>query len=287
MLIWIFISFSVFIITPIIGANTESRPKEEGVIVPKISSVIWPSNVAIFRDSLPWSDNTNEKILIANNINYTIYSSASFEIVDLSGYDKIIIAGVQSSTFRDALVTPSTRIWFESYVNNGGILQINAVTQSSVGSMIGLPFGYNSTFGTTNYLAFNDSYSNHPFVWGIDPAEFDAYSSTAHNHFDNIRAGDKVIAYDDVTNNSLLFTSNNGSGMIIYTGMTLEYAYQHGYSTMLENVILYAGEISTGGGYIPPEPDDPTIVIVITVIIITSVIGAIGSAIFFQKRRTR
>ncbi|MFX0097967.1 MAG: hypothetical protein ACFFCS_00180, partial [Candidatus Hodarchaeota archaeon] len=196
-------------------------------------------NVAIFKDADPWGYPSSEDVCIAYGISYTVYGSASFASVDLSPFDKVIIAGSQASTFYTSFTAQRTK--FESYVSAGGILEMHMSTSNTV---VGLPGGYDSIYSTVDDAGINASHASHPIVSGVDITDFDAYSWTAHNYLTNVLPGDKVLIYNDLNFNSLLVTSNYGSGLIIITGMTVEYAYGNGYNyNLLENMILYSEDL--------------------------------------------
>lgn len=196
-------------------------------------------NVAIFKDGDPWNDNNNEDILNAQGITYTRYYSSDFGSISLDEYDKVIIPSVQGSTFYTQLLDPATADWFESYVNSGGVLQIHAVTQGT--NLNGLPFGYNAPHSQQTDMAFNSTYLDHPILNNSSPTEF-GYSYDAHNYIQNPTDGDKVLVYNQNTFTPWLILSDYGYGQIIYSTITLEYAYDEGHNNMLEDVIAYIPE---------------------------------------------
>ena len=44
------------------------------------------ANVALFEDEDPWGYTSNQDLMTAHGISYTIYGSADMGVVDLSGY---------------------------------------------------------------------------------------------------------------------------------------------------------------------------------------------------------
>ncbi|UCG68477.1 MAG: hypothetical protein JSV09_11775, partial [Thermoplasmata archaeon] len=86
------------------------------------------SNIALFQNTNPWGHTSNQDILNTNGISYTMYSASDIGSVDLSGYDKVIISSVQDyPTFYSYV--EANKAWFESYVTNGGLLEIHGCDQ--------------------------------------------------------------------------------------------------------------------------------------------------------------
>ncbi len=216
-------------------------------------------NVAIFRNTLPWGRNSNEEILTANGISYDVYAQANLGSVSLSGYDKVIIPSVQSQAFYDTLTSSAVRIWLESYVSSGGILELHCAHYSSDIINGAIPGGYNVVYSSDNALTINAIYIDHPIVESITNNEIDGWSSSVHNYLINIKAQDKIIIYDDTNQYPRLITSRFGNGLLIYTGMTVEHGYYYSYSNILENIILYGD--STAGSVHLLKPFNNSLII--------------------------
>nr|MDO8114546.1 hypothetical protein [Candidatus Sigynarchaeota archaeon] len=197
-------------------------------------------NVAIFQNLNPWGYTSNQQVLTAHGITYTIYSSASLGVVSLAPFNKVIVASVQDVPFQTALQTVGTRNWFESYVASGGILEIHAVTQSP---NLVLPCGYGSIYNVVDALTINVSFNTHPIVSGHTNTEIDGWNSASHNYITGLQPGDKALIYDDTVNHyPRLVTAKYGSGLLILSGMTLEFGwgYTTRYSDILDSVIMFS-----------------------------------------------
>jgi len=202
------------------------------------------TKVAIFQDSDAWGFASTEQILTAHGIPYTIYSYTSLGVVSLASFTKVIISSVQDSSFYTALTSPATLTWLQNYVTSGGILEIHGATQGSP-SPLSLPFGLSSIYSTTNALTINASYKTNPMVVGYTNAGLANWGSSAHCYISGLTSADAHIIYDNSSLYPRLATAYRGSGMLILTGMTLEYAYGNSKSTILQSIVLYDG-LSSG-----------------------------------------
>ena len=221
--------------------------KEEGYLVAwlkegapeALGAITGP--VAIFQDRVPWGFTSNQDILTANGISYTIYSSAQIGVVDLSGFEKVIIASVQPTAFYTAVEANSA--WFESYASNGGILEIHAAPYSGSPWPTGvLPCGFTWTQnpGQTVDIAL-PGYDILTTPNVITDAELDGWNYAYHGYFTGYPAGSQIILTEGDTGfaNPVLITAPYGSGCVIASGQTLEWGYWRGDSNLLENVLLY------------------------------------------------
>ena len=223
--------------------------KEEGYLVAwlkeelpqALGAITGP--VAIFQDNDPWGMTSSQDILTANGITYTIYSSAQIGVVDLSGFEKVIIASDQPTAFYTAVETNSA--WFENYANNGGILEIHAADLGwAAGSWPtgALPCGFtwNFQYGDTVDIALpGNEMLTTPNV--ITDAELDGWNFAYHGYFTGFPAGSELILTEGDTGfaNPVLIVAPYGSGCVIASGQTLEWGYWYGFSNLLENVLLY------------------------------------------------
>ena len=274
-----------FITASVTGEQFEML-KEEGYLVAwlkeglpqALGAITGP--VAIFQDDDPWSLTSNQDILTANGIAYTIYSSAQIGVVDLSGFEKVIIASVQSTAFYTAVEANSA--WFESYVNNGGILEIHAAPYIANPWPTGmLPCGFTWTYNSGNTvdiaLPGNEMLTT-PNV--ITDAELDGWWKSYHGYFTGFPAGSELILTEGDTGsaNPVLIVAPYGSGSVIASGQTLEWAYWWGDSNLLENVLQVRGE--------PPAPV-PTLTPIglIALVGLLSVIAAVSIRTGIRKKR--
>ncbi|MFX1500296.1 MAG: carboxypeptidase regulatory-like domain-containing protein [Promethearchaeota archaeon] len=197
--------------------------------------------VAIFRDSIPWGYNVTEPILIKYGISYSIYNSTQFGAIDLSSYQKVIIASMQPQTFYDRLVGNVT--WFENYASNGGILEVHAC-DSNVGShwygLLLMPGGLNKSQVYINNVSINlpmHPLLNSPYL--VEDDELDDWSASTHGIFTNVPPEAKKILVNGTTSDAVLIEFPFGSGHILATMQTIEWNDGHNYTRLLENMILY------------------------------------------------
>jgi len=203
-------------------------------------------SVAIFQDQYSWGLNVTEPILVKYGIPYIVYGSQDFGLVDLSPYKKVIISSYQSQTFYDRLGGNVT--WFETYVNNGGILQLHACDSNTGAHWYPyylMPGGLNKTQTYTNNVSINMPL--HPVLlnpWLIEDDELDGWSSSTHGTFSEYPTGAIEILIDsDIAtigySNPVLIEFPFGTGFIIASMQTLEWNDYFNYTKLLENLILY------------------------------------------------
>jgi hypothetical protein len=262
--------------------------KEEGYLVAwlkdelpeALGAITGP--VAIFQDKDPWDYMTStQDILTANGIAYTIYSSAQIGVVDLSGFEKVIIASDQPTAFYTAVETNSA--WFENYANNGGIMEIHAADggwASGYWPTGAIPCGFTWTlnYGNTVDIALpGNEMLTTPNV--ITDAELDGWSASYHGYFTGFPAGSELILTEGDTGsaNPVLIVAPYGSGSVIASGQTLEWAYWWGDSNLLENVLQVRG--------VPTAVPALTPIGLIALVGLLSVIAAISIRTSIRKKR--
>ena len=198
-------------------------------------------SVALFRDNLPWNVNSTEPILAKYNISYMVYDSLDFGSVDLSPYQKVILASEQVQAFYDRLEGNIT--WFEDYATNGGVLELHAVDRkgnyhNGTWNQYLYPGGINKTY---NVEEVDNSINMpiHPFILkpfllnesqvdGWIGGEFTVYPS----HAREILLGPN--------SDPILLEFSYGSGYIVASTQTLEYnANWKGTQQLYENLIMY------------------------------------------------
>jgi len=200
------------------------------------------SNVAVFQDHDPWGFSSITDILTAHSISYTIYGTSDIGNVDLSQYDKVIIANQQDHDFYEAVSANSG--WLEDYVNNGGCLLLELATWDDY-DPTGLifPFGI-SVVHTPTAPTHNDvdravpdhEIFNVPHF--INDNELDGWNNSSHGYFSTYPEGTSVLAInaDDETP---VIIEYRPAGTIVAIIMPVEWAWHYGYSNIDENLILY------------------------------------------------
>ena len=236
-------------VTANVTAEQFEMLKEEGYLVAwlkeelpqALGAITGP--VAIFQDNNPWGLTSNQDILTANGIAYTIFSSAQIGVVNLSGFEKVIIASDQPTAFYTAV--EANRAWFENYVNNGGILEIHAADNGWAGGSwptgtLPCGFTWEHQYGNTVDIALpGHEMLTTPNV--ITDAELDNWRWSYHGYFTGFPAGSEIILTEGDTGsaNPVLIVAPYGNGTVIASGQPLEAAYWWGYSNLLENVLLF------------------------------------------------
>ncbi|KKL91765.1 hypothetical protein LCGC14_1891420, partial [marine sediment metagenome] len=199
--------------------------------------------VAIFRDNFPWNVNATEPILEKYNISYTIYNSLDFGNVDLSSFNKVILASEQVQTFYDRLAGNVS--WFEDYAANGGVLELHTVDRK------GNPSYHNGTWNAYLYpgginKTYNVEFVNNSMNMPLHPILLKPFTMN-ESQIDGYIGGVFTVYPVDAreilhgpTADPILIEFSYGSGYIIASTQTLEWNANWGGSQQLyENIILY------------------------------------------------
>ncbi|MFX1253244.1 MAG: S8 family serine peptidase [Promethearchaeota archaeon] len=205
-------------------------------IVTQMVEVQAPGDVAILQDVYPWGMNWTY-ILDMYGITYNMFDSSSFGTIDLSIYQKVIIPSDQTQEFYNAINMHLG--WLESYVANGGTLEIHAADYGwNGGGWAGpLPGGFDY------YSAYEDIVDivdpTHQMLhdpYEITDEELDYWGSSIHGYLGNIGSAHTILA---TWSEPVLIEAEYGSGYILVSTQTLEWAHAYGYSYILENILLY------------------------------------------------
>ncbi len=192
--------------------------------------------VAVFQVWDPWGSPAIRDILTAWGISYDIFLSSDIGSVDLSPYEKVVIASEQPSAFMEAVY--SNLDWFEDYASQGGILEVHAATDSYwVNGMIP---------GGPTYVAFYGDVVSivnpvHPILLNpnlITDAELDNWWWSVYGYLDSIPAGADIILVAEPDYPALI-EFRFGAGAIVISTQTLEYGFENGSSRILENILLH------------------------------------------------
>ncbi|MHA1989910.1 MAG: hypothetical protein ACW981_04085 [Candidatus Hodarchaeales archaeon] len=194
-------------------------------------------SVILLQDANPWSSTAIPTILDSHGISYNITPSSQFGLVDLTNYQKVIIASDQPNSFYQAI--NSHLSWFETYVASGGILEIHGASDGwNTGTWVNpLPGGLFYNKSSTNSIDIVDS--QHPVLntpYNITDAELDGWGSSAHGFLSNISSAKTILA-DGI--NPILIELEYGYGTMIVSTQTLEYGYDRSESNLLENLLLF------------------------------------------------
>ena len=209
------------------------------------------ASYALFQDHNPWywflSTNPNHELLATHGIRFDIYNSSHMGLVDLSMYAKVVTASAQPADFYDSL--SMHRAWFESYMANGGILEFHGAPMFDW-SGLPMPTGFTCDFRYSNSISIQAP--GHPILTTpniIGDVELDNWNYSTHGDLVSLIPGYTEVLRNDSTGAPTLAVLSYGSGWLIATMNTLEWAYYWGYSPILENVLLYMP--TTGAEEIP------------------------------------
>ena len=196
--------------------------------------------VALFQNWDPWDYPSNEEALDRYGVPYVVFRSSDFGSVDLSAFTKVVIASDQDQAFYNGVDT--YRWWFEDYVNNGGILEIHAADGGwHGGRWVGpLPGGLQWASYYGQYVTVVDP--THPVLTTpnmITEAELDNWNYAVHGYFSVYPADAHIIIIEDSTRMPAYLEFGYGSGFIVASSQTLEWAYKRRLSLILENSLLY------------------------------------------------
>jgi subtilisin family serine protease len=221
-----------FYIVPALGEDNISNNGKSTRV-----RVYYPK-VVLFENYDPWGYSSNEEAFDLYNVPFVKLSSKDFELVNLSQFVKVVIASDQDQLFYDAMNT--SRWWFEDYVRNGGILEIHAADDSwHGGHWVGpLPGGLQWEVHETDHVTIVNR--THPVVntpYFITDTELDRWSWSAHGYFSGYPNNSQVVVAESA-GQPVYLEFKYEAGLIVASGQTLEWAYYHGYSSMLENSLV-------------------------------------------------
>lgn len=197
------------------------------------------TRIALFMDRLPWGFESNEEILCENNLAYHLYKTSDMGAADLSKFTKAIIAGCQPNSLYVKMC--DSRTWWESWISQGGVLQIGGATYVSdqwSGNI--MPGGATMTTLGSDTSAIRKEW--HPLLFypeTVTSSDLTGWGNVNHGYFENMPEGAYNILLTPDSANPTLSIYRHGKGGIIYSSLTLEYGYDYGYSDILKNIDLY------------------------------------------------
>lgn len=198
-------------------------------------------SVALFQNYDPWGYPANQEALDRYGVPYVVLRSGDFGRVDLSAFSKVVVASDQDQAFYDSM--DAYRWWFEDYVSSGGILEVHAADWGrNGGTWIGpLPGGLQWTNYYGEYVTVVDP--AHELVTtpnAISDEELDNWNYAVHGIFSAYPVDAHIIIIEDSSRMPAYLEFSYGSGFIIASSQTLEWAYNRRLSLILENSLLYA-----------------------------------------------
>lgn len=180
----------------------------------------------------------NEEILHAWGTPYDVWGTADIGTVDLAPYCRVIVESAQPYALYEAVSIQ--RAWFEPWVAAGGILEFHGATTSSQDwSGLTMPGGFSMAWDPQNDVTAIDY--GHPILsWPnvITGAELDGWNTSAHGYLVDLPWLGRVIIVHEPSGEPATAELTLGRGCVLATAQTLEWAWMHGDSAILENVIL-------------------------------------------------
>jgi len=199
--------------------------------------------VLLIQDADPWSSSAWTDALDSAGLTTTIAGSPGLPSVDFTDYDIVITVSVQGSQYNSRISARQADL--EAFVTQGGVLVFSACSYD-----VDLPYADPPFGGTTGYseAEYNDLPDpSHPLVDGVVGPLYGEYAS--HMIFTNTPVGVVEIATHDTLGDPTLYVLYDGSGLLIVSGLTLEWGVEHGlnYGPILANALDVAVDHLTCG----------------------------------------
>jgi hypothetical protein len=210
--------------------------------------------VLLIQDHNPWNNTAIQDVLDEYYIPYDMVGSSAIPTITLSSYPVVIIPSVQSTDYYSMYNANLPK--FETYVANGGILEMHGATYDYHVPPL-LPGGVTNHYDTESYNYVEDP--THPLVSLVEDVTPNPFpgGSASHNYFSSTVTGTTVICTQGVVSggNPTLIEYPYGDGLVIASGQTMEFYYAHksGAGLVLPNMILYAYSRATGLTLLLPD----------------------------------
>jgi len=198
------------------------------------------SRIALFQEHEPWGHRAIKDILYDSGIPFKVFGMDDMGSANLSIYTKAIVASQQDKEMFDSLATYKT--WWENWVSNGGVLEINGATYTSeTWEGLIMPGDFSCVNNLSTLQQEVDIISSwHPMVnypHYIFDDSLDNWNASSHGYLTGL--SDHYTVLTDTLDRPVLAIKRLGDGGIIATQMTLEHAWYFNYCPILENVIKY------------------------------------------------
>ncbi len=195
------------------------------------------SRIALFQEQEPWGHRSIKDILYDSGIPFKVFGMDDMGSADLSIYTKAVIASAQDREMFDSIATYKT--WWENWVSNGGVLEINgAVYSSEAWDGLIMPGDFSCVWRGSQIVGITSTW--HPMVnypHFIFDDSLDNWNFSTHGYLTNL-ADFYTVIVDDL-NSTVLAIKRLGDGGIIATMQTLEHGWYWFGCPILENVIKY------------------------------------------------
>jgi hypothetical protein len=200
-----------------------------------------PTNVCVFMNQAPWGTTTLEDVLGAYSVPYFVHNSASMGAIDLSVYDKVIIACEQDDQFYADL--EANQAWFEDYMADGGcMLLATAALWASPCYTTVWPGGFTPTANTSCINTVQIELPAHPLFNDpllVVPGDMQGWSCSSHGDFINVPTGAVVLVtnQEHVFDTPAVFEFNWGQGGALASTAPIDWVGPSNPYTI--NTILY------------------------------------------------
>lgn len=233
-------------------------------------------NVAVFADSDPWGNGKLATALSNIGATVTTFGSADMGVADLSGFQKVVIASVQTGIFYQAFLDNAA--YFQAFVNNGGNLEIHAADYSGDGwpaSAIwdGVTYhGYDRDGYAQDGTALLDpGHTIFTVPHAVTAPEMTGWNWDFHGVLGNTGGWNTVIV-SDPQGDPVWIEKASGAGCVTITTQTVE--WDAASSAFLENMLSYYGCASTP----PPVPE------LSSILLAGAGLGIVGLAVAMRRR---
>ncbi len=195
-----------------------------------------PGNYLIIQDADPWEYNWTS-LLETIGISFDVITSNSFGAVNLSLYDRVIISSDQPQEYYNRI--NNYLEWLESYVQQGGILEVHAADQGdNLGSWVGLlPGGIDYVSEKQDKIEFVDISNTilfYPNIVSIVTSY--SWESSVGGYLANITDANVILSS---LNQPVMIEFASGQGYYLIGTVTLELGSYYGESRFFENVLQY------------------------------------------------
>lgn len=197
------------------------------------------TNVAIFRDQLPWGSWADDDILVANSIAFTVFGGSDIGNVDLSAFDKVIISNQQPLAFNTLI--GDNAAWFEAYAEAGGVVLLGLAHYfpGDIPEGLPMPGGYMvAEMGGNDIVTLVDS-EHEVFTLPnmVSEGEMQGWGWTSHGDLNTPFGSMPLVMNAEFTSGPALAELALGDGWIIAT--TLTYQWNGANPNFAENLVLY------------------------------------------------
>jgi len=214
------------------------------------------NNVAIFQTADPWGYPACQDVFDLHGISYDILGPADIGVVSLAPYQQVVIQGCDGQGGALYTAIAANTAWFENYAASGGYVNIQG---ADWGDFNDYPFGViPGPYNLDDTVDIN--MPGHPIVMTpnvITDAELDGWGGSYHRYYTAWPPGASQVLTEGDTGSSwpVCLDFPWGAGHVRVTGQTTEWAWGHGYSPFLENLLIWG---PGGGGPSMLDPADQT-----------------------------